>query len=120
MSTLGNHDHALMRRAESPAYTMTLLVDLEEHVDSCLDDLVSYFDKAIVEGKGKGTIDMGKMMQLLAMDVIGELAFGGTFGLCKAGTDTQGFLPMLEAFVDVCCLCGEFPASHQRSSYRSS
>ncbi|GEM06298.1 cytochrome P450 [Rhodotorula toruloides] len=109
MSTLGNHDHALMRRAESPAYTMTLLVDLEDHVDSCLEDLVSYLDKAIVAGKGKGTVDMGMMMQLLAMDVIGELAFGGTFGLCKAGKDTQGFLPMLEAFVDVCCLCGTQP-----------
>ncbi|BGO92808.1 hypothetical protein NBRC10512_007927 [Rhodotorula toruloides] len=107
MSILDNHSHALMRRAESPAYTMTLLVDLEEHVDSCLDDLVANFDKAIVAGKGKGTVDMGEMMQLLAMDVIGELAFGGTFGLCKAGKDTQGFLPMLEAFVDVCCLCGE-------------
>ncbi|BGP28797.1 hypothetical protein JCM10296v2_000533 [Rhodotorula toruloides] len=113
MSTLGNHDHTLMRRAESPAYTMTLLVDLEEHVDSCLDDLVSYFDKAIVAGKGKGTVDMGEMMQLLAMDVIGELAFGGTFGLCKAGKDTQGFLPMLEAFVDVCCLCGGYESPYR-------
>lgn len=81
MSTLDNHAHALIRRAESPAYTMTLLVDLEEHVDSCLDDLVDYFDRTIAEGKGKATVDMGTMMQLLAMDVVGELAFGQTFGL---------------------------------------
>ncbi|GJN91473.1 hypothetical protein Rhopal_004496-T1 [Rhodotorula paludigena] len=109
MSTLDNHAHALIRRAESPAYTMTLLVDLEEHVDSCLDDLVDYFDRTIAEGKGKATVDMGTMMQLLAMDVVGELAFGQTFGLCKAGKDTHGFLPMLEAFIDQCALCGTQP-----------
>ncbi|BGP36564.1 hypothetical protein JCM10449v2_000465 [Rhodotorula kratochvilovae] len=109
MSTLPNHAHALVRRAESPAYTMNLLVDLEEHVDSCLDDLVEYLDKAVASRAGKGTVDMGTMMQLLAMDVVGELAFGKTFGLCKAGKDTNGFLPMLEAFVESCCLCGTQP-----------
>ncbi|GAA6053327.1 hypothetical protein JCM3770_004114 [Rhodotorula araucariae] len=109
MSTLPNHAHALIRRAESPAYTMNLLVDLEQHVDSCLDDLIGFLDAAVQAGGQRGTVDMGTMMQLLAMDVVGELAFGKTFGLLKAGKDTHGFLPMLEAFVESCCLCGTQP-----------
>jgi hypothetical protein len=111
MSTLGNQAHAELRRAESPAYTMTLLVELEEYVDTCLDDLVALFDRKI-EASGKATIEMAETLQMLAMDVgasllspwidrvltrdvilVGELAFGRTFGLCAAGEDTEGFFP---------------------------
>lgn len=114
MSTLGNQAHAEARRAESPAYTMTLLVELEEYVDSCLDDLVALFDRKI-EANGKATIEIAETLQMLAMDVgelllahriaaeltkgvfffskVGELAFGRTFGLCAAGEDTEGFFP---------------------------
>lgn len=47
MSTLANRDHSEKRKAQSPAFTMTLLVELEEFVDSCLDDLVALFDREI-------------------------------------------------------------------------
>lgn len=68
MSTLGNAAHAQARRAESPAYTMTLLVEMEEFVDSALDDLVALFDRKI-EPSGKATIEMAETLQMLAMDV---------------------------------------------------
>ncbi|ORY55957.1 cytochrome P450 oxidoreductase [Leucosporidium creatinivorum] len=108
MSTLGNHAHAELRRAESPAYTMTLLVELEEYVDSCLEDLVALFNRKI-EASGKATIEMAETLQMLAMDVVGELAFGRSFGLCAAGEDTEGFFPMLESFVYSCALAGSQP-----------
>lgn len=66
MSTLGNHAHAVLRRAESPAYTMTLLVELEELVDSCLDDLTGLFDREIEAGEGKATIEMAETLQLVS------------------------------------------------------
>lgn len=67
MSTLDNHAHAILRRAQSPAYTMTLLVELEELVDSCLEDLVGLFDREIEAGKGKATIEMAETLQLVSL-----------------------------------------------------
>lgn len=75
MSHLSNKVHAEARRAESPAYTMSLLVDLEEYVDSCLEDLLALFERKIEAGKGKAETEMAETMQMLAMDV-GELGAG--------------------------------------------
>ncbi|GAA5860277.1 hypothetical protein JCM3774_000367 [Rhodotorula dairenensis] len=48
--------------------------------------------------------NMGDLLQFLAMDVVGELAFGQSFGLCKAGYDTHKYLPMLDAYAASSCL----------------
>jgi len=133
MSTLPNDLHSEKRKAQSPAFTMTLLVELEEFVDLCLEDLVGLLDREISaaakEGKEKGTIELAEMLQLvsrrglitsqrmpaltrpsspqLALNVVGELAFGRSFKLCEAGTDTQAFLPMLVSFTFAACLAGQ-------------
>lgn len=43
---------------------------------------------------------------LTRLTTVGELAFGKSFGLCEAGKDNQGFLPMLVSFTFAACLAG--------------
>ncbi|CEQ40409.1 SPOSA6832_02030, partial [Sporobolomyces salmonicolor] len=129
MSTLPTHDHAEARRSVSPAFAMTLLVALEELVTSCLDDLCGFVDKAIASSSsGAATVDIGTLLQLLAIDVVGELAFGHTFGalprlsgiassscfsslagLAAAGRDKDSLIPMLDAYSSSACLSDSNP-----------
>ncbi|GAA5922908.1 hypothetical protein JCM3775_006181 [Rhodotorula graminis] len=109
LATLSHDEHALARRGVSPAFSMHLLVELEEFVDACFDDLCAQLEGQINKGGGKATVDMGDLLQFLAMDVVGELAFGRSFGLTKAGFDTSAFLPMLDAYTASSCLSGTQP-----------
>lgn len=43
------------------------------------------------------------------MDAVGEIAFGRSFGLCKAGADTEQYLPMIDAYTASSCLSGTQP-----------
>jgi hypothetical protein len=85
---------------------MNLLIELEEFVDLCFDDLTEQLDSQISKNGGKATVDMGNLLQFLAMDVVGELAFGRSFGLTKAGYDTEDYLPMIDAYTASSCLSG--------------
>ncbi|GAA6029328.1 hypothetical protein JCM8097_003622 [Rhodosporidiobolus ruineniae] len=110
LATLSHDAHASARRGVSRAFAMNALLDLEEFVDGCFDDLCTNLDAQIaLSGKGKATVDMGTLLQFLAMDVVGELAFGRSFGLVQANTDTQDFLPMLDAYTASSCLSGTQP-----------
>lgn len=111
MATLGNHEHAVMRRAQAPAFSINYLLNLEGFVDTCANDLTDQLDKQIGAANGpSATVEMADLLQFLALDVVGELAFGESFGLCKAGKDTNDFLPMLVAFAEGACLSGTQPA----------
>lgn len=70
MSTLPNDLHSEKRKAQSPAFTMTLLVELEEFVDSCLDDLVGLLDREIAgaakKDQDKATIELAETLQLVS------------------------------------------------------
>lgn len=112
MATLGNHEHAAKRRAQAPAFALNYLLNLEEFVDSCANDLTDQLDSQINASGNKqtATVEMADLLQFLALDVVGELAFGETFGLCKAGKDTHDFLPALVAFNEGACLSGTQPA----------
>jgi len=122
LATLSHDEHALARRSVSPAFSMHLLVELEEFVDACFDDLCVQLDEKISSAGGKATVDMGDLLQFVAMDVVGELAFGRSFGLTKAGYDTADFLPMLDAYTASSCLSGASLSllTPQRSRHGSS
>ncbi|BGP21963.1 cytochrome P450 oxidoreductase [Rhodotorula toruloides] len=109
LATLPHAQHQLARRSVSPAFAMNVLLDLEEYVDTCFDEICGYFDRQIARDGGKATINMGDMLQFLAMDAVGEIAFGRSFGLCKAGYDTEQYLPMIDAYTASSCLSGTQP-----------
>lgn len=69
---------------------MNLLLDLEEFVDSAFDEFCANIDDRIVtSGTSRATIDLGTMLQFLAMDVAGELAFGQSFGSSGSAPDDR-------------------------------
>ncbi|KAK4056590.1 hypothetical protein OIO90_002438 [Microbotryomycetes sp. JL221] len=106
MSTLDHHEHRTKRTAQSAAFAMNYLVKLESFVDQCLDDLVALLSRQVNKGNGKATIEMAETLQLLALDVVGELAFGESFHLCETGRDVHGYLQMFHGYTVTACLCG--------------
>ncbi|KAJ7687723.1 cytochrome P450 oxidoreductase [Mycena rosella] len=107
LTTIDNQKHGEIRRAESPAYATKLLADFEQNVDSCCNDLIGYLDRCI--DAGKGTVDLSEILQLFAIDVIGELALGKSFGFCAIGKDPYNLLPLLVKFLEIACLVGTQP-----------
>ncbi|KAF8176399.1 cytochrome P450 oxidoreductase [Mycena galopus ATCC 62051] len=107
IATVDNKRHAEMRRAESTAYTAKLFADFEQKIDASCNDLVKHLDQCI--NTGKGTVDLGQILQMFAIDAVGELALGKSFGLCAAGKDTHNWLPMLAQFLEIACLVGTQP-----------
>ncbi|KAM0788765.1 hypothetical protein ACM66B_002856 [Microbotryomycetes sp. NB124-2] len=110
MSTLPHNEHRMKRVGQSPAFTMNYLVKLESFVDKCLDDLMALLNREVERSKdGVATIEMAETLQLLALDVVGELAFGESFHLCETGRDVQGWLPIFHGYTASACLSGTQP-----------
>lgn len=72
ISTVDNKTHAEMRRAESPAYATKFFAEFEQNVDACGNALMEHLDRCI--DAGEGTMDLAEIVQLFAIDVVGELA----------------------------------------------
>jgi cytochrome P450 len=83
------HEHGVMRRAVSRAFSMTSLVELEEFVDGVVLTLLTVLDTAAEAGH---PIDLSSLTLYFAMDVVGELAFGQSFNLLNDNKDTHGLL----------------------------
>ncbi|KAJ7779115.1 cytochrome P450 [Mycena metata] len=107
ISTVDNKHHGEMRRAESPAYSAKLFPNFEQNIDTCTNDLFNHFDRCIADGKG--TMDLALILQLFAIDVVGELALSKSFELSATGRDTYQFLPILVKFLEMACLVGTQP-----------
>lgn len=43
---------------------MNVLLDLEEYVDTCFDEICEYFDRQLAKDGGKATVNMGDMLQV--------------------------------------------------------
>jgi len=109
-SLCANEPHAALRRAQLPAFTMSTLLGLEKYIDACGVDLFKHLDEACGGAeKGKATVEMASLLQYLAMDVVGELAFGTSFGLARSGKDKTGFVPIVTSFNFSSCLAGTQP-----------
>ena len=63
--------HALRRRNVANAYSMSTLVQLEEHVDSCSVQLLKQFERLAP----LGPVDLGEWLQMYGMYESGEYAY---------------------------------------------
>jgi cytochrome P450 len=86
-SEIHSDRHAAFRRAISSAYSMNNLVKLEEFVEPLLSKLHDRLDS-----KSGGVVDLAKWLHFFAMDAVGELAFGNSFGFVDKGSDDKRFL----------------------------
>ena len=85
--------HAARRRLLSNMYAMTSILESEPYIDDCTQ---LFMIKLGEVADGKTSVDLGRLLQLYAFDVIGELYFGSKFGFIEAGRDLQGFVDALE------------------------
>jgi hypothetical protein len=100
-------EHARTKRAIAHAYSLTKLVEFEELVDSTinvfLDTLSSRFAST-----GQ-TCDLGRYLQYLAFDVIGELTFSKRLGFLETGEDVNGIIAAIGANFRYFSVLGQMP-----------
>ncbi|KAI8062339.1 cytochrome P450 [Gilbertella persicaria] len=85
--------HKQRRRIVSPAFSIKYLNSMEPFMTSVTESLINKVDKEIMEEhdqEGYGAVDIWSLMQRLALDVIGETAFGQTFNMIE---DPTHFVP---------------------------
>ena len=71
----------------SHAFGMKTIASFEPLMHSCVCDLVETIDSRILNlpRKNGATLNLYQMLQYATLDIIGETAFGGSFGLVKTG-----------------------------------
>ncbi|KAJ8610133.1 hypothetical protein MRB53_038740 [Persea americana] len=86
---LSNAKHAAARKRHANLYAMSSLVMYEPFVEKVNGELLDRLDGFAQSGQ---SFDLFKWMQLYAMDVIGEITIGRSFGMIEAGKDHDGLL----------------------------
>ncbi|ORZ00125.1 cytochrome P450 [Syncephalastrum racemosum] len=85
-STREKDFHKQRRRVVSPAFSMKYLGSLEVFMDNTTDAFLKRINEDIAktaDTDGYGTVDMWVLFQCLALDIIGETAFGQSFDMLE-------------------------------------
>jgi len=88
--------HAAERRLVANAYSLTALLEMEPYVDTAIEEMcqrLGQFSNKPVE------VNMAFWMQAYAFDVVGELAFGRSFGYLASGQDVGGQMANLRGWL---------------------
>ncbi|KAI8364059.1 cytochrome P450 [Blakeslea trispora] len=86
--------HKQRRRIVSPAFSIKYLNSMEPFMTSITESLIKKVEKEVEadhDAEGYGAVDIWSLMQRLALDVIGETAFGQTFNMIE---DPTHFVPV--------------------------
>ena len=110
-STRSEEDHARFKRQVSSAYSMTSLLTLERYVDSCSELFFARLDELFVNPRQ--SCDLGKWLQLYAMDVVAEVTFGQRFGCLAEGGDVSGMMDLIRVFLIYASVIGQVPYLHK-------
>lgn len=97
-------EHGARRKSVAKTYSMSNLVQLELFCDQVTSDLINLLDRS--QGK---VVDLAEIMLVYAFDVVGELAYGESFGLVKHGGDKDGFAATLAAVQYFSAVLGSLP-----------
>lgn len=74
--------HSRMRKSLAPAFSTKALMDQEQIVQRCVDGFIV---KLSTEGTKPSGLNMTKWFEMLAFDILGEMAFGETFHCVENG-----------------------------------
>lgn len=75
--------HNATRKSLSATFSTKAMVEQEDIINNCIDGFV---DKLGGESKQAGRgINMTKWFEMVAFDILGEMAFGESFGCVDAG-----------------------------------
>ncbi|KAH0565669.1 hypothetical protein GP486_000943 [Trichoglossum hirsutum] len=85
--------HAHFQKLISGIYSMTSMVDFEPYIDNTIKSFMQQMRDRVGQ-----SVDLGKWLQLLAFDVIGEITFSKPFGFVQEGNDDGSFKSLDNAF----------------------
>ncbi|ORY97309.1 cytochrome P450 [Syncephalastrum racemosum] len=86
-------EHKQRRRVLAPAFSMKYLSSLEPFMHQTTEAMLRRIDQEIeatMDKDGYGTVDLWILLQCLAIDIIGETAFGQTFHMLE---NSDHFVP---------------------------
>jgi cytochrome P450 len=85
--------HAQMKKSLSAAFSTKALVQQESIVRRCVDGFVNRLG---VDGACEKGLNMTKWFEMIAFDILGEMAFGETFHCVENGESDPLTLPGLQ------------------------
>lgn len=74
--------HSGMRKCLTAAFSTKAIMEQESIVQSCIDQFI---DKLGADGTQEKGLNMTKWFEMLAFDILGEMAFGETFHCIQNG-----------------------------------
>lgn len=103
------HVHSTLRRMSASAYTMTSLLRLESGVQRQVVSLLTSLTSRYADVPDKHC-DIGRMLQFLAADVVGALAFGHEdgFDMVNDDKDDKGWLDAVQGTNEVGFILGSW------------
>jgi len=98
--------HAAERRLVANAYSLSALLEMEPYVDSAIEEMST---RLAGFANTPQPVNMAFWMQAYAFDVVGELAFGRSFGYLASGQDVGGQMANLRGWLMKRFACGMVP-----------
>lgn len=93
--------HDQLRRAVSPAFTMSSLVRSEPYVDTTINVFLKEMDRRFAgKADDSGVFDFSVWLQYFAFDVVGELTYGTRHGFVESGSDVDNMIHLRSQFFD--------------------
>ena len=87
-STQDPEFHTALKRTIGSLYTTAAVIELEFHIDSCIQLFVSQMRD--LSRERSATVDMSAWMQYYAFDTLGAINFSRKLGFLDAGADIDG------------------------------
>lgn len=98
--------HRNQKKAIAHAYSMSAVLEMEDHIDSCVTLLLSQLRD---QARTKQTVDLGEWVQFFAFDATGEISFSKKFGFLHEGRDLGGIMNTIEGQLAYGNIIGQVP-----------
>jgi cytochrome P450 len=77
-------NHSRMKKSLSAAFSTKALAEQENIIQRCVDQFVSRIE---TDGASKQGLNMTKWFEMISFDILGEMAFGESFGCVENGME---------------------------------
>jgi len=112
-SMFGSRDtawHDDIKARTSFGYSGKEVPGLERGIDDQVVNLKGLVRRKYLSTAGKTVpVDLARILQFFALDVVGAVGFGHEFGNLKADADVTGYLTAFRAVVPIITLCADIP-----------
>ncbi|KAH6658491.1 cytochrome P450 [Truncatella angustata] len=110
-TTESNQYHIKLKRGAMKAFSMDVVVGLEQYADKCIGLLLERLRQ--VTDDGRKPINPVDWMQYFAFDVLGEINFSKDLGFMEQGTDVDNIIGAIGGILGYVSLIGQVPLVHK-------